>query len=50
MTADKLVVGDIVIIKNGSRVPADARVLVGWFHGFFKMKLEKMFLLDRALR
>jgi magnesium-transporting ATPase (P-type) len=28
IAADVLVVGDIIIIKSGSRVPADARVLV----------------------
>jgi sodium/potassium-transporting ATPase subunit alpha len=28
ITADRLVVGDIIIIKSGARVPADARILV----------------------
>lgn len=28
MSAEELVVGDIILIKNGTRVPADARVIV----------------------
>lgn len=32
--ATQLVVGDVILIKNGNRVPADARILVGppWMH------------------
>lgn len=30
MSAEELVNGDVIIIKNGTRVPADARVIVSF--------------------
>lgn len=38
ISADQLVLGDIIRIKNGTRVPADARILVRNFEKFFDFK------------